>query len=92
MIVIDDSPEVDHEIFERGGFEATEWVQISEETPIDEHQRDDLVERFQLSHQEGAELDDDDVIDDDENDELDPDEEDEEDGVDELDPLDFGGE
>ncbi len=94
MVVVDDSPEVDHEIFETAGMEATEWVQISEETPLDEHQRDDLVERFQLSQQGGAELGDDEPVE--ENDELDPDEdedeEEEEDEVDELDPLDFGGE
>jgi len=95
MIVVDDSPEVDHEIFEAGGFEATEWVQITEEIPLDEHQRDDLVERFQLSQQGGAELGDDEPLDD-EVDELDPDEdeeeEEEEDEVDELDPLEFGSE
>ena len=97
MVVVDDSPEVDHEIFEADDMEATEWVQISEETPLDEHQRDDLVERFQLSHQGGAELGDDEVLDE-EGDELDPDEEDEEeekdeeDGADELDRLESGGE
>jgi hypothetical protein len=93
MVVVDDSPEVDHEIFEAAGMEATDWVQISEETPLDEHQRDDLVDRFQLSHQGGAELGDDDVVDDDDED-LDPDEEeeDEEDEVEELDPLEYGDE
>jgi hypothetical protein len=93
MVVVDDSPEVDHEIFEAADMEATDWVQISEETPLDEHQRDDLVDRFQLSHQGGAELGDDDVVDDDDED-LDPDEEDEdeEDEVEELDPLEYGDE
>ncbi|MCW3033766.1 MAG: hypothetical protein JWM60_2111, partial [Solirubrobacterales bacterium] len=47
MIVVDDSPEVDNEIFEAAEIDATEWVQISDETPLDEHQRDDLIERFQ---------------------------------------------
>lgn len=88
MVVVDDSPEVDNEIFEAAEIDATEWVQISEETPLDEHQRDDLIERFQLSQQPGAELDDDDALDEEE-DELDPDEEDEEDDVEELDPLEF---
>jgi hypothetical protein len=80
MIVVDDSPEVDHEIFEADDFEADEWVQISEDAPLDEPKRDEIVERFQLSHGAGGELppDDDDV--DDEDDE----EEDELEGVEEL--------
>jgi len=90
LIVVDDSPEVDHEIFEASELDPSEWVQISEETPVDEHRRDDLVERFQLASQPGSEVGDDEPLDDDE-DELDgedPDEDDDEDdedgGVDEL--------
>jgi hypothetical protein len=56
MMVVDDSPEVDHEIFEREEFEASDWVLISEESPLDENKRDDLVERFQLAHQPAEEL------------------------------------
>jgi hypothetical protein len=93
MVVVDDSPEVDNEIFEASEIDASEWVQISEETPLDEHQRDDLIERFQLSQQEGSELSEDDEVLDDEDEDLDADEDEEDDeGVDELDPLDFGGE
>jgi hypothetical protein len=79
MIVVDDSPEVDHEIFEADDFEADEWVQISEDAPLDEPKRDEIVERFQLSHGAGGELppDDDDIDEDDE-------EEDELEGVEEL--------
>ena len=87
MIVIDDSPEVDHELFEAGGFESDEWVLISEEIPVDEHKRDDLVERFQQAYQSGAEAlpEDDDVEEDDKLD-ADEDEDDELDGVEGLDP------
>ena len=56
MIVVDDSPEVDHEIFESGDFDGEEWVLIAEEAPLDEPKRDELVERFQLSHGAGGEL------------------------------------
>jgi hypothetical protein len=56
MIVVDDSPEVDHEIFERDEFEGSDWVLISEDSPLDEIKRDDLVERFQLAHQPGDDL------------------------------------
>jgi len=86
LIVVDDSPEVDHEIFARDEFEGSDWVLISEDSPLDESKRDDLVERFQLAHPPGGALalGDDDVDDDDE-DELDEDEEDDElEGVDDL--------
>jgi hypothetical protein len=80
MIVVDDSPEVDHEIFESDDFDGEEWVLISEEAPLDEPKRDELVERFQLSHGAGGELPpEDDVLADDEEDE-----EDELEGVEEL--------
>ncbi|HEX5223557.1 MAG TPA: hypothetical protein VFW29_00375 [Solirubrobacteraceae bacterium] len=89
MIVVDDSPEVDHEIFESEELESTEWVLIAEDIPLDENLRDDLVERFQRSHQEGADMldDGDDLGDEDEDDgdgDEDEDEEDELDGVEEL--------
>ncbi len=79
MVIVDDSPEVDHELFEVDDFEASDWVQISDEMPIDDHRRDGLVEAFQLAHQLGGELEEDDLGDDDEDlDELDPDEDEEE--------------
>ena len=56
MIVVDDSPEVDHEIFERDEFEGSDWVLISEDSPLDENKRDELVERFQLAHPPGEDL------------------------------------
>jgi hypothetical protein len=95
MVVVDDSPEVDNEIFEAAAVEPSDWVQISEETPMDEHQRDDLIERFQQSHQEGGELGDDDPLDDEdedlEGDDLDDedDDEDDEDDLDGVDDLEF---
>lgn len=84
MVVVDDSPEVDHELFEAGGFESDEWVLISEDTPLDEHKRDDLVERFQHKFSAGGELPGEDDLD--EEDGLDGEDEDEED--DELDGVD----
>ena len=54
---------------------------------MDEHQRDDLIERFQLSHQEGGELSDDDE--DDEDEDLDEDDVDED--LDEDDEEDLDG-
>ncbi|HXB14346.1 MAG TPA: hypothetical protein VNV44_01250 [Solirubrobacteraceae bacterium] len=96
MVVVDDSPEVDNEIFEASSVDPSEWVQISDETPLDEHQRDDLIERFQQSNRDGSELGDDDPLDDDEDldaDELDEDEdedlEDDEEDLDGVDDLEF---
>jgi hypothetical protein len=81
MIVVDDTPEVDHEIFESDEFDGEQWVLISDDAPLDENKRDDIVERFQLSQGAGGELpDDDDDLDDE-----DDDEDDELDGVEELD-------
>jgi len=77
LLVVDDSPEVDHEIFESDEFESSDWVLIAEDVPLDEHKRDDLVERFQRTHQAG----DDDLL-------SDPDEDDEDDDEDEDDELD----
>ncbi len=84
MIVVDDSPEVDHELFEVDEFDADEWVLIAEDTPLDEPKRDELVERFQLTYQSSDELTADDDPDDDDDDLDDDDEDDELDGVEEL--------
>jgi hypothetical protein len=77
LIVVDDSPEVDHEIFESGEFDSDDWVLISDDTPLDERKRDDLIEQFQVTYQPGGELltaGDDEDDDEDEDDELEPDE------------------
>src|SRR6516162_7949241 len=55
LIVVDDSPEVDHEIFDMDDFESTDWVLISDESPLDEDKRDELIEQFRVSYQPGAE-------------------------------------
>jgi hypothetical protein len=79
MIVVDDSPEVDHELFEMDEFDSDEWVLIAEDTPLDEPKRDELVERFQLTYQGTSEL-----SADDEDDDEDDEEDDELEGVEEL--------
>ncbi|MFZ0973772.1 MAG: hypothetical protein WAN22_16195 [Solirubrobacteraceae bacterium] len=65
LVVVDDSPEMDAEIFNMEEFEGADWVLISDEVPVDEDQRDRLLETFQTRHA-GADL------------EADPDEEPEE--------------
>ncbi|HEV2998028.1 MAG TPA: hypothetical protein VGX16_02900 [Solirubrobacteraceae bacterium] len=79
LIVVDDSPDLDHEVFDTEDLESTDWVLISEESPIDENRRDELIESFQLTHHPGAERSLDHDLDELDEDELEPDEELEED-------------
>src|SRR3954464_13749385 len=53
LIVIDDSAELDGEIFNMEEFEGADWVTISDETPLDEHRRDELLEQFQTHYHPG---------------------------------------
>lgn len=69
VVVVDDSPELDAEIFNMEEYEGADWVLISDETPVDEARRDELLERFQVSHHGPAELEDDEPLDEDEEDE-----------------------
>ena len=54
LIVVDDSPEVDHEIFNMEEFESADWVLISEDSPLDEPRRDELIEHFQVTYHPGG--------------------------------------
>jgi hypothetical protein len=47
LIVIDDSPELDAEIFSEADLEETDWVIISDEVPVDEHRRDEDEDDFE---------------------------------------------
>jgi hypothetical protein len=53
MIVVDDSVSLDNEIFNLEEFEGADWVQISDEVPIDEDRRDREFESFQATYQGG---------------------------------------
>src|SRR3954468_23259169 len=54
LIVVDDSAELDGEIFNMEEFEGAEWVTISDEVPLDEHRRDELLEAFQTHYHPGT--------------------------------------
>ena len=77
VVIVDDAADVDSEIFEDA---SDEWVLVSDETPVDEHARDDLLERFGTRYHPGttgavdASEDDEDEIDEIEPDPEDPDE------------------
>jgi hypothetical protein len=53
MIVVDDSSTIDGEIFNMEEFEGADWVLVSDELPIDEAQRDELLETFQATYHGG---------------------------------------
>src|SRR3954451_15416492 len=53
MVVVDDSPSLDTEIFNLEEFEGADWVLISDDLPVDEAQRDEMMETFQARHHGG---------------------------------------
>ena len=74
LLVVDDAPEVDQDIFEEDA-EGGDWVLIGDDVPLDERARDEVIERFEVRHHPGtttAPVDDDEE---DEEEELEPDEE-----------------
>jgi hypothetical protein len=52
MVVVDDSPTMDAEIFNMEPFEGADWVLIADEVPVDEARRDELLETFQATYGE----------------------------------------
>ncbi len=54
LVVVDDSPELDSEIFNMEEFEGADWVLISDDSPLDEQRRDELLESFQIQQSPGA--------------------------------------
>ncbi len=70
LVVVDDSPDLDSEIFNMEDYEGSDWVLISDEIPVDDRRRDELLEGFQvdahpapLSHDEDEEEDEEDELD-----------------------------
>src|SRR6266480_5878549 len=53
LVVVDDSASMDSEIFNLEEFEGADWVLISDDLPVDEAQRDELLESFQARHTGG---------------------------------------
>jgi hypothetical protein len=70
VIIVDDTVDVDTEIFNMEDFEGADWVLLGDEAPVDEAKRDALIESFQVTQRPAT--DDDltaDVPDDEEDDE-----------------------
>src|SRR4030095_4451771 len=53
MVVVDDSPSIDGELFNLEEFEGADWVLIADEVPLDEARRDELLETFQATYSGG---------------------------------------
>ena len=53
LVVVDDSASLDNEIFNLEDFEGADWVLISDELPVDEAKRDELMEAFQARYTGG---------------------------------------
>jgi hypothetical protein len=92
LLIVDDTPEIEQAIFDADDGEGGEWVLVSDEAPVDEAERDELLERFQARYRDQSretglgdeELEDEDLDDeDDDEDDLD-DEELEDEDVEEL--------
>lgn len=54
LVIVDDSTSLDQEVFNMEAYEGAEWVQISDEVPVDEDRRDQLLERFQTHYHPGG--------------------------------------
>ncbi len=54
LVVVDDSASLDQEVFNMEAYEGADWVLIGEDVPLDEDQRDELLEAFQTHYHPGA--------------------------------------
>jgi hypothetical protein len=75
LVIVDDSSSIDSEIFSMEEFEGADWVLITDDVPVDEARRDEILENFQATFHGDAP-----VADEDEDEEH---EDDERDGFDE---------
>jgi hypothetical protein len=54
LVVVDDSTSIDQSVFNMESYEGSEWVRVSDDVPVDEERRDELLERFQTHYHPGA--------------------------------------
>jgi hypothetical protein len=54
VVVVDDSASLDQEVFDLEAYEGADWVRISEDVPVDEDARDQLLDHFQTHYHPGA--------------------------------------
>ena len=49
LVIVDDSTSISSEIFNMEEFEGADWVLVSDDVPVDESQRDEILENFQAT-------------------------------------------
>ena len=54
LVIVDDSTSLDQEVFNMEDYEGAEWVRVSDEVPVDEDRRDQLLEEFQTHYHPGS--------------------------------------
>jgi hypothetical protein len=54
VVIVDDSTALDQGVFNMEAYEGAEWVRISDEVPVDEERRDEVLETFQTHYHAGA--------------------------------------
>ena len=55
VVVVDDSTSINQEVFNMEEYEGADWVRISDEVPIDEEARDEVIEDFQTHYHPAGE-------------------------------------
>jgi hypothetical protein len=73
LVIVDDSSTIDSEIFNMEEFEGADWVLISDDVPVDESKRDEILEDFQATFHGDALVAEDEDEDEDEDDDDDDD-------------------
>ncbi len=53
LVIVDDSPSIDSEIFNMEEFEGADWVLVADDAPVDEARRDEQLEEFQATYHGG---------------------------------------
>jgi len=54
LLVIDDGSSVDADLFEEADDDASDWVLLGDDVPLDDRARDEVIERFEVRHHPGA--------------------------------------
>ena len=54
VVIVDDSTSLDQEVFNMERYEGADWVRISDDVPVDEDRRDQLLEAFQTHYHPGS--------------------------------------
>ena len=54
LVVVDDSATIDQDVFASGPYRRAPWVKVSDEVPVDENGRDELLEKFETDFHPGA--------------------------------------